>query len=154
MDYSFAVAGFVFTASLSENVITSLAWHKGETAPASATNSVPASLLRAELAAYFSGRLQKFTVPYRCEHPSAYYQAVWKELANIPYGQTTSYKAIAEKLSTHPRGVARACAANPLPLIIPCHRVLAATGALSGYSGAGGIATKRRLLDLERDHRA
>ncbi|MGZ9035152.1 MAG: methylated-DNA--[protein]-cysteine S-methyltransferase, partial [Rhodospirillales bacterium] len=62
---------------------------------------------------------------------------------------TATYGALAAELGTSPRAVARACAANPIPIIIPCHRVVAATGGLGGYSGGDGIATKQALLALE-----
>ena len=78
---------------------------------------------------------------------------------SIPYGQTRSYKQIASKIGRPPavRAVGRANAANPLPLVIPCHRVIGADGDLRGYGGAGGIATKAWLLDMEASnlpHRA
>ncbi len=70
-------------------------------------------------------------------------------MAAIPYGQTRTYKAIAQELSSGPRAVGGACGRNPLPILIPCHRVLGSSGKLGGYSGGGGIETKRALLRLE-----
>jgi methylated-DNA-[protein]-cysteine S-methyltransferase len=66
----------------------------------------------------------------------------------IPYGETRSYGDLAEAVGSAPRAVGGACGRNPIPIVIPCHRVLAKTG-LGGYSGEGGLATKRRLLALE-----
>lgn len=75
-------------------------------------------------------------------------QAVWKELLKIPKGTTITYKDLAARLGRPKayRAVATACGANPNPGPIPCHRVIASDGSLAGYSGAGGIETKRRLL--------
>ncbi len=100
---------------------------------------------RAELAAYFAHRLRRFTLPL-APHGSAFARRVWEALCRIPYGRTVSYGALAADLGSAPRAIGRAVGANPIPIIIPCHRVVGAGGELVGYSGAGGIATKRALL--------
>jgi len=73
---------------------------------------------------------------------------VWAALAKIPFGETRTYAEIAEVAGGSARSVGGANGANPIPIIIPCHRVVGASG-LGGYSGAEGLATKRWLLDLE-----
>ena len=76
---------------------------------------------------------------------------VWNQLRKIPYGEVRTYKQIAESIG-HPkssRAVANACAKNPIPPIIPCHRVIRSNGSLGGYSGIGGVDTKRKLLNQE-----
>jgi AraC family transcriptional regulator, regulatory protein of adaptative response / methylated-DNA-[protein]-cysteine methyltransferase len=83
---------------------------------------------------------------------TAYQQRVWQALRQIPQGQTLSYAALAQALDSHPRAVARACASNPLGLLVPCHRVLASDGSLSGYRW--GLERKAALLQRERDHGA
>ena len=70
-------------------------------------------------------------------------------MTDIPYGETRSYGELAADMDTSPVAVGRACAHNPVPLVVPCHRVVGSDGDLKGYSAANGIATKRRLLDLE-----
>ena len=70
-------------------------------------------------------------------------------MCEIPYGEVRSYGELAKILKTGPRAVGMACARNPLPVIIPCHRVVGANGALTGYSGGDGLATKDFLLNLE-----
>ena len=80
---------------------------------------------------------------------SAYRQKVWAALRDIPPGQTRSYREIAMVAGGSPRSVGGANAANPIPILIPCHRVLGGTG-LGGYSGGDGLATKRALLNLEK----
>ena len=101
-----------------------------------------------QLEAYFAGRLRHFSLPVR-PPGSGFRQRVWSRLRDIPYGETETYGALARQLATSPRAVARACAANPLPIIVPCHRVVAARGRLGGYSGGDGPDTKAALLVLE-----
>ena len=100
-----------------------------------------------QLAAYFAGQLKEFDLPL---HPSGdhFQQAVCQAMLDIPYGETTTYGAIADKLDTFGQPVGNACGANSIPIIIPCHRVLAANG-LGGYSGEGGVERKIELLKLE-----
>lgn len=74
---------------------------------------------------------------------------VMAEMLAIPYGETRTYGDIAAHLDTAPVAVGRACGRNPVPLVVPCHRVVASDGGLRGYSGGDGITTKRRLLDFE-----
>ena len=100
---------------------------------------------------YVSGRAPDFLPPL---HPagSAFRQAVWRALLAIPYGETTTYGAIARQLSAARRMSAQAVGGavghNAISILIPCHRVIGATGSLTGY--AGGIAKKAALLELER----
>lgn len=101
-----------------------------------------------QLDAYFAGARQKFTLPLR-PAGSAFQQSVWAAMQAIPYGQTLTYGEIAQQVEGSARAVGTACGANPIPIIIPCHRVLAAGGRLGGYSGDGGATTKRSLLRLE-----
>ena len=100
-----------------------------------------------QLHAYFQGKRREFDLPLVLEG-TPFQKAVWEELQNIPFGQTVSYSDIAERIGkpTAYRAVANAIGANPLPVIIPCHRVTAKNG-LGGYSG--GIAKKRWLLRHE-----
>ena len=114
-----------------------------------------AGLDPAYLDIYFSGQEPDFTPPL---HPcgSAFRQEVWALLRQIPYGQTTTYGALAARLAAE-RGLAKMSAQavggavghNPISLIIPCHRVVGTDGSLTGY--AGGIDKKARLLALEKD---
>jgi methylated-DNA-[protein]-cysteine S-methyltransferase len=70
-------------------------------------------------------------------------------MTRIPFGSTSTYGALADKLGSVPRAVGQACGANPIPIVIPCHRVLGAGGDPGGYSGGAGLATKLALLALE-----
>lgn len=102
-----------------------------------------------ELQAYFAGERTSFSLPL-CPDGTPFQQKVWQALLTIPYGQTASYKQIAEQID-HPRAfraVGMANRANPLWILIPCHRVVGADGSLTGY--AGGLKLKRALLELER----
>ncbi len=105
--------------------------------------------LRVELQEYFNGTRHEFTVPVSLRGTD-FQQRVWLELQRIPFAQTASYQAIAKKIGspTAVRAVARANGTNRLYLLVPCHRVIAKNGALSGYGG--GVWRKRLLLELER----
>ncbi len=80
---------------------------------------------------------------------SAFLRAVWGQLRRIPYGRTRTYGDVAEALMSAPRAVGSACGKNPIPIIVPCHRVVGADGRMTGYSGGEGIETKIQLLRLE-----
>ena len=100
-----------------------------------------------QMAAYFAGTLTAFDLPLDPGGNNMERQ-VFDAMRAIPYGQTRTYGEIARDLATYGQPVGQACGANPIPVIIPCHRVLSATG-LGGYSGAGGVETKIALLKLE-----
>lgn len=101
-----------------------------------------------QLSQYFSGKRKEFDLPLAPEG-SILEQRVWALMAKIPYGTTRSYGELARELDLMPREIGLACARNRLPILLPCHRVVAADGDLTGYSGEGGIETKRKLLQLE-----
>lgn len=82
--------------------------------------------------------------------PETFAGRVMRELGAIPYGETTTYGAIADAIDTAPVAVGGACSRNPVPLVVPCHRVVASDGSLRGYPAPGGLDLKRRLLDHER----
>lgn len=108
-------------------------------------------LTQTELAAYLAGELREFTAPVNPEG-TPFRAAVWEAMCEIPYGETLSYGGLAAQIGQPgaTQAVGSACGANPIPLIIPCHRVLAAGGRIGGFSGGSGTDTKRWLLDLER----
>ncbi len=102
----------------------------------------------AQLNQYFSGERRDFELPL-APPGTPFQRRVWTEMARIPFGATASYGALARELGSVARAVGGACGANPIPIVIPCHRVLGAGGALGGFSGGTGSATKRALLELE-----
>ncbi|MBS0384109.1 MAG: methylated-DNA--[protein]-cysteine S-methyltransferase [Proteobacteria bacterium] len=105
-----------------------------------------------ELDAYFAGRLKEFKVPVRPQG-TPFQEAAWKALTKIPYGATRSYgeqaRAIGKPKAV--RAIGAANGRNPIPIIIPCHRVIGADGSLTGFGG--GMETKRFLLELEQGQR-
>lgn len=105
------------------------------------------ALARRQIDAYFAGTLTVFSLPL-APRGTDFQHRVWNAMLAIPYGETATYGQIADRLRSSPRAVGGACGRNPIPLVIPCHRVLASTG-LGGYSGQGGLRTKRRLLATE-----
>lgn len=103
----------------------------------------------AQLQEYFQGRRKQFTVPLQ-PVGTEFQQQVWRALTRIPYGTTSTYKELAAAIGKPKasRAVGSACHHNPLPVIIPCHRVIGSSGSLTGY--AGGLALKQQLLALEQ----
>lgn len=101
-----------------------------------------------QLNAYFDGRLKTFDLPLAPQGTS-FQRAVWDQLCLIPYAEARTYGDVAKAVRSAPRPVGGACGRNPIPIIIPCHRVLASGGRIGGFSGYAGVETKRRLLKLE-----
>ena len=101
-----------------------------------------------QLRAYFAGALREFQLPLDFQGTD-FQKRVWRQVAAIPYGETRSYLQIAQALGSPGavRAVGAANGANPVPIVVPCHRVIGAKGRLVGYGG--GLAMKRRLLELE-----
>ncbi|QLF93949.1 methylated-DNA--[protein]-cysteine S-methyltransferase [Pseudomonas sp. ABC1] len=104
---------------------------------------------RQQLHEYFDGARQAFDLPL-APVGSAFLRAAWARLAHIPYGTTTTYGALARAMGTSARAIGMANALNPISIVVPCHRVIAADGSLSGYSG--GLDKKHGLLLLEAQH--
>lgn len=105
-----------------------------------------------ELDEYFQGKRKTFDIPLRT-HGTAFQEKVWAALRAIPYGEVRSYKEVAEAIG-HPkayRAVGMANNANPIFIIVPCHRVIGSDGSLIGYGG--GLPMKKALLSLEKKHR-
>ena len=132
------------TISEDDGAIVALDWGRGR-------DQEETPLLRRardQLQDYFDGKRLTFDLPL-APHGSAFQKRVWAALCAIPPGETRSYADIARVIGSAPRAIGGANGANPIPIIIPCHRVVAADGSLGGYSGGDGPATKRFLLDLE-----
>ena len=104
-----------------------------------------------QLQAYFDGALTVFDLPL-APPGTAYRRQVWRALREIPYGEIRSYRDLAASTGGSARSIGQANGHNPIPLIIPCHRVVAANH-IGGYSGGDGLLTKRWLLDLENPTR-
>ncbi len=108
------------------------------------------STVQTQLREYMTGARTTFTIPYRSDYGTHFQQKVWQALAQVPYGTTMSYQALALSLGI-PKGtraIATAVARNPLSLVIPCHRIIGSNGALTGY--AGGLDRKKLLLTREQ----
>lgn len=127
-----------------DGAIVSLDWGW----PAETTETALLCKARRQLEAYFAGELRVFDLPL-APAGTSFQRKVWTIMQAIDYGRTRSYGAIADELGTSARAIGGACGRNPIPVIIPCHRVLAANGGLGGYSGLDGIDTKAFLLRLE-----
>ena len=126
-----------------DGAVTALHWGQaGTLAPCALADQVSA-----ELAAYFAGDLHSFSVPL-APRGSAFQQDFYAALCAIPYGETRTYGDLAAKLKVSAQAIGQACGANPIAIMIPCHRVLGATS-LGGFSGFGGVEAKVTLLRLE-----
>ncbi len=110
--------------------------------------NAPASLKR-ELREYFEGGQEEFTQEIEITKGTEFDKRVWLALRKIPYGETRTYKWLAEKIGrpNASRAVGQSLGRNPIPILIPCHRIIESDGSLGGYSG--GVDIKRRLLDIE-----
>jgi methylated-DNA-[protein]-cysteine S-methyltransferase len=109
---------------------------------------MPLDTVRRELDEYFEGRRREFDLPLDLR-VAPFHEAVLHELARVPYGRTDTYGALAARVGRPKaaRAVGTVMNRNPIPIVLPCHRIVGATGALTGY--AGGIEVKRALLELE-----
>ncbi|WP_119167374.1 methylated-DNA--[protein]-cysteine S-methyltransferase [Algihabitans albus] len=127
-----------------DGALVSLVW--GESAGSDET-----PLLRSvtqHLAAYFEGDLKMFELPLAPDG-TAFQKRVYRAMQAIPFGKTRSYGELATDLASAARAVGGACGSNPIPIVIPCHRVVAASGRLGGFSGGRGGPTKTWLLRHE-----
>jgi methylated-DNA-[protein]-cysteine S-methyltransferase len=111
-------------------------------------NQAPFAEVMRQLRAYFDGKLKEFDLPLTLEG-TEFQRRVWTNLLAIPYGETISYAELAERIGNLKavRAVGLANGSNPIPIIIPCHRVIGSDGSLTGFGG--GLATKKQLLALE-----
>lgn len=121
----------------------------GEGLPSLGTATVISEAAK-QLGEYFNGKRKTFELDYEL-NGTGFQKAVWAEIESIGFGQVASYadiaRAIGKPLAS--RAVGGAVGANPIPLVVPCHRVLGASGKITGYSGGDGLPTKRQLLKLE-----
>ncbi|MFN3230643.1 MAG: methylated-DNA--[protein]-cysteine S-methyltransferase [Alphaproteobacteria bacterium] len=132
------------TVSEESGALVSLDWGWG----AEQTQTPLLLAAKRQLDAYFDGDLKTFDLPMR-PGGTAFQNRVFGAMCRIPFGETATYGELAHQIGSVARAVGQACGANHIPIIIPCHRVLAAHDRLGGYSGDGGLETKVALLRLE-----
>ncbi len=130
-----------------KGAVVRIAWTDREAVVSAAETPLLARAAE-QLGEYFAGTRRDFDLPLD-PAGTPFQRRVWIEMARIPFGATASYGALARDLGSVARAVGGACGANPIPIVLPCHRVLGAGGALGGFSGGVGPATKRALLELE-----
>ena len=150
--YSLATPAGRVRIELSERGLCSLTLPRGRARRPSKGPAVLDALLRRlqrELRDYFEGKAVEFRYPLDLTGTTPFQRAVWRALRRIPYGQTRSYAQVARATGRPQayRAVGTACGNNPLPLLIPCHRVVASNGKMGGFSS--GLRWKKRLLSLE-----
>ena len=128
--------------------LTRLRWtDEAERTAESITSPVLREAAR-QLDLYFARRLTRFELPLDA-HGTEFQRRVWAAMSEIPYGETATYGGLAAALGSGPRAVGMACGRNPIPIVVPCHRVLASGGREGGFSGGRGLPTKRQLLAIE-----
>jgi len=149
----FEAAGqFAFGVVASDAGIRAIELHAAAELPGRECESNPLlTQAVAQLRAYFAGELRDFDLTLDLQGTD-FQRRVWRQLRNIPYGETRSYSCVANALGTPKavRAVGAANGRNPIPIVVPCHRVIGAGGSLVGYGG--GLPLKRFLLDLEARH--
>lgn len=101
-----------------------------------------------QLERYFNRKLHRFDLPLAARGTD-HQKRVWAMMREIPFGETATYGGMAAALGSGPRAVGMACGRNPIPIIVPCHRVLGVGGKEGGFSGGRGLPTKRQLLAIE-----
>ncbi|MEI9989488.1 MAG: methylated-DNA--[protein]-cysteine S-methyltransferase [Rhizomicrobium sp.] len=123
--------------------------HADKANPRGIEDAAALAPIRAQVEEYCAGTRRGFDLDIHAEEGGDFERAVWAAMSRIPFGETVSYGAIARQFGdpNAARAVGLACNANPIPLIVPCHRVIGADGALVGFGG--GLALKRALLDFE-----
>lgn len=117
--------------------------------PGEASTSPQLHKARKQLTEYLARRRTAFTLPLDLSEGTPFQRSVWRVLRTVPYGRLRSYQALADRVGgkQYARAVGNAVGANPLPIVIPCHRIVARDASLGGFSG--GLPTKRKLLALE-----
>lgn len=106
-----------------------------------------------ELRSYFSGELRCFKTPLS-PYGTAFQKAVWQAIFEVPFGELSTYGNLAKRIENPKasRAIGGATGKNPIPIVIPCHRIVGSNGALTGFSAPGGLSTKVKLLQLEGIH--
>ena len=134
------------TITASEKAITEIRFE----ADSGSNPNVITQMAAVQLSEYFQGNRVTFELPLEVSG-TKFQESVWGELLKISSGETVSYAYVAQKIGKPKaaRAVGGAVGANPIPIVIPCHRVMASNGAITGYSGGNGVQTKQKLLDHE-----
>lgn len=147
--YTFQTPLGDLTVAQKNGSITRMRWKKGASTAANAKTDDPLfQAAETQVREYFAKERQEFDLPLAPDG-TEFQKAVWRALYRIPFGITKTYGDIADEVGGHARAVGVACGANPIPLVIPCHRVMGANGRMTGFSASGGIEDKVALLQIE-----
>jgi len=134
------------TATEQKNKVTSIRFQKSK----QGKTSFLLKKLKSDIDSFLKGKTKLINLPLKLEG-SSIQKKVWKELRKIKKGKTKSYGEIAKKFKLSPRYVGKICGQNQHILVIPCHRVIRSDGSLAGFSAAGGINLKKKLLEFEKN---
>ena len=130
------------------DAVTSLRWADMDERTGDASSTPVLTEAVRQLDKYFARKLRHFDLPLAARGTD-FQKRVWKLMRDIPYGETMTYGGMAAALASGPRAVGMACGRNPIPIIVPCHRVMGSGRNEGGFSGGQGLPTKRKLLALE-----
>ena len=138
------------TIFATDKAVTRLDFAAGESISASPESMAVADQAASELGQYFAGQRKSFEVSVELQGTD-FQKSVWREISRVNFGETKTYAELAGAIGNPKaaRAVGGAVGANPVPIIVPCHRIMGAAGNLTGYSGGTGIPTKIQLLELE-----
>lgn len=129
--------------------LTRLNWGPLPSAASATINPASSQHLHQALQSYLNGQTVQLQAQWFAPQGTPFQQSVWQALLKIPHGQTQTYGQIADKLNSAPRAIGGAVGSNPIPILIPCHRVMGQGGKLTGFSAPGGLQTKQWLLKHE-----
>ena len=130
------------------DAVTSVRWAGAGERPRDPCSTPLLEEAARQLDRYFARKLKHFDLPLAARGTD-FQKSVWRMMSEIPFGGTATYGGMAMALGSGPRAVGMACGRNPIPIIVPCHRVLGSGGREGGFSGGRGLPTKRQLLALE-----
>ena len=134
-----------------DDCVTSVRWASAAEGASRTGVPAPYPVLKEaarQLDCYCTRKLRRIELPLAA-HGTVHQKRVWAMMREIPFGETATYGGMAMALGSGPRAVGTACGRNPIPIIVPCHRVLGAGGKEGGFSGGQGLPTKRQLLAIE-----
>jgi methylated-DNA-[protein]-cysteine S-methyltransferase len=152
-------SGFFIEVIFTDQAVLEIKWHKRENLPEELGGRKSGKIVDQiihEFSEYWDGRRKVFTIPYRFNKGTHFQHNVWRQIASIPYGSTISYGKLSLMVmgtTSAARAVGQACARNPLPILIPCHRVVKGDGTPGYYSAPDGAYLKTKLIEFERKNK-
>jgi len=152
-------SGFFIEVVFTEQAVLETKWRKWENTPPKLIRRQSGKIadkIIQEFYEYWDGLRRVFTIPYSFNKGTDFQHVVWRHIASIPYGSTISYSELSfmvKGTTSAARAIGQACARNPLPILIPCHRVVKNDGSVGHYSAPDGAYLKAKLIEFERKNK-